>query len=267
MSLSLPDIEAQLDLHAARHRSRLDGLRALSAAEDELQAVLRAAMEKLSPPEPPVWWLSALARWGLVALEPPPVPVEEELWRHHEATLERVRALGHHLDTFRHDQDRIRQDVAEMKAHASTLAQARGALAAQRNAARARGEETLAFDAATVAMEAVEEKVQVMLSMHQAVQPAVAGMVGALGTLHDQGREATAALAAQITQLADELAAQTGAGVVRSIHAGLGELALAVDTSAVALSRDLDRLGERLRALDADARQRRAARAEVDAVG
>jgi hypothetical protein len=247
--------------HAARHRQRLDDVRALSEAEGLLRSRLEAALASLSPPPRPSWWLRVLELAGLVELPPVKVPLEAELWRHHEATLEQLRAIGHHVDAVRHDQRLIAADIAELQAMSRQLAEQRGAEAARQTTARARGDVVEWVDGGASAL---EDRVAKLLAQHQAVAAALPGLVGSIEALHAQGRAATDALAEQIAEAADVLAAHTGDEALRIVRESLGELALAADSCAVTLSRDLGGLDERLQGLDDDAQHRLAARAEVE---
>ena len=194
------------------------------------------------------------------------LPVEEELWRHHEATLEQVRALGHHLDMFQHDQRMLAADIRQLSGASQELAQQRGSLRARLSSAQARQDEPEAARllSALEDLTGTEEEVHQLLSRHQTMQVALDGMLAVLSSLHEQGVHATQELAEQFADLADQIADQVGQTAVGQILDSLGELALLVDSSALSLSRDLDSLSEKLSALDDEARQRSVARAEVE---
>lgn len=252
--------------HRDRQKSRMDGLQALFRAESELRAVLQSAVEQLKPPPRPAAWMTILQRLGLIAVPKPVLAVEEELWRHHEATLQQVRALGHHLDMFQHDQHLLEADICQLSEASQELAQQRGSLRALLSSARAsqnaREEGRLLSELEVLTV--TEDEVHQLLSRHQTMQVSLDGMLAVLSSLHDRGEQATRELAEQFAELADQIAEQVGQRAIGQILDSLGELALVVDSSALSLSRDLDSLSEKLSALDEEARQRSAARAEVE---
>jgi len=233
--VSPEQIFALISEQSERHTLRVANLKTLSAAERALEALLHEAADRLAPPTPPGRWLGLLERLGLVVLEATPPPMPAELWRIHEATVEKVRSLSLHRDMLRHELDALRADQDTLSSVVSN-------------------DPVLQDELAGLAV------------LHELMVPALTAMIPAVTGLIAQGEHATASLAHDITQLGDDLAAQTSQEIIGRLHSSLGELALKADSCVLTLTRDLEGLGDRLRALDEDARQRRAARLEVDAL-
>jgi hypothetical protein len=167
---------------------------------------------------------------------------------------------------FRHDQGQLQDDILQLSGASRELANKRGALQARQGLARSQGrsDEDGQVAAELVDRATTEDRVHDLLAKHQTMQLALDGMLAVLSTLHAQGQQVTRDLGKQFTELADQIAERVGQDAIGKIIDSLGELALVVDSSAITLSRDLDSLSEKLSKMDEDARQRSAARSEVE---
>ncbi|MEL6341613.1 MAG: hypothetical protein AAFV53_00675 [Myxococcota bacterium] len=259
------ELEASAAEHMARHRRRLTEMQGLKQTEVALQRALEQALSPLDVSQPP-GWQRFLASLGLLALDPPPLPAEEQLWDRHERALEMVRRLGHDLDMLDRELALLDQDIAALDGQIREAAQCRGRAAAQATTLAARGADAWNARQSARRWEASVERWSNLLRMHKEVRAVLRHQTGELGELYRQTNAVLDGLGRHITDLAAEVATKVDERHFHTLRQSLGQLALVAETSGVNLRRDLDQLTTRLSRLDAEARHRAAAREEVSDV-
>ncbi|MDG1482688.1 MAG: hypothetical protein P8R54_24060 [Myxococcota bacterium] len=283
------ELESAVGEHQQRHRLRLDGLECLRQLEVELSKALDEALQPITAAEEPSWLTRALISAGLIQPELTGPPALETLWARHERALEKVRALSHHVDLLDRDLAQLAVEIPQLteqirclsadrvkaEAHEVALASAR-----QRSHDSWGGERQLERGAIVgqldralwevrrdrVRLEAATARLVSLKLLHQELEGILQGVSTGLEQLYRDATVALEGLNHRISGLAAEAAAAAldEGGGLEALQHSLADLAVTAGKRAVWLEHSLDSLSEKLALLDAEAAERRRARAEVE---
>ena len=226
-------LDFSLDALEQRHLDRRATQVAAVAAEVELRRTLEA-----DTPKPTSWWARVRQRWSAAPSEAGP----EAVAARYEATLRSVRALGFHMLAL---EDAVRQATLDAEA-------------CMREALRLGGESTRAASAEA------RSRLLVTLGRAEALAPLVEAEADLLREHHATLVELHGA-ANDVVQALGRQALATAAGTVHARDAATVDAVVrrAVERAAE-LHHRADEHEARLAHLDAEARARLAARAEVE---
>jgi len=273
----------------ARHRERVASLEQLGKAEralgEELQRTLSAQ------PTARTGLLGRLLR-GKAKTE---APLLQTLWERHEQAMEKVRALGHHVEALDRDLALLQADVERLGDEACAAAHKRDAsekALPEALSAQARAESDVAQTTGVAAIEAgraldrakarawdlrqeversqaVEERTLGLLEVLRETRGTMERLHASLGQLHDAGTRALADLERRLSILAAgatarDLALQT-VGAMDALRETLHVVSNLADENATFLDERVDALDARMRLLDAQSETEREARDEVEA--
>lgn len=272
----------------ARHKERVASLEHLGRAERAMGAELQRTLNLSAPTE----------KGGLLGRIFKSRPTRElklqALWQRHEQAVEKVRALGHHVQALEMDLSLLQRDLeavgegackaareresleqsipglqAELARHeaASVMGQGAAALAADLDADRVRSR-LWSLQTEAERLQALEDRQVGLLEILRETRSTMERLHGSLRQLRDAGTSALTDMERRLTTLAAgatarDLAEQT-ARAMDALRETLHEVSNLADENATFLDERVDALDARMRLLDARSETERKARDEVE---
>lgn len=285
-----PSVDERVANVLARHRERVAALEQVGKAERALGAELQRTLA-LKAHEP----RSGLLSWFLGGKSKKnAAPLLQTLWERHEKAVEKVRALGHHVDALERDLCLVQQDMEQIGEDACAAArdretaeraipEAQRALAATEIAhIGAEGAKALEMCVALDRMRshlwtlqrdeeracATESRFVGLLEILRETRGTMERLHASLEQLHEAGTNALSDLERRLTVLAAgatarDLAEQT-AGAMDALRETLHVVSNLADENATFLDERVDAMDARMHLLDARSATEKHAREEVE---
>jgi len=265
----------------------------LRQAEHGLQQELELVLE--TPPQTEVgWWSQFFVRLGLLESNQPAPPLLDQLWQRHERAMEKIRALGHHLDAVERDlaqldadsvqlRGQVQQSTADARVAESEVLAANDALYKLKEYQETcLPKKALALHDYTLKLQdrlweckrdrarflAAEARLSGLLSLQHELRRVLQQLHQSLEALYSSSISVKDSLEQKITSIAaaaaaKDLASQT-LGALDDLQASLTHIGTMADEGTVYISENMDALSKRMNALDEEAAKRRDAMAEVE---
>lgn len=284
-ALSPSELEERAAALALRHGERVSGLEQAGRAQAALKAELQAAMADEEQ------HIGLLDKLMALFVDQPHTPLLESLTAHHEAALECVRALGHHIEALETDLRLLERDLKELnREHRDAWADAsEAALALQRVqlalsalnlrrkaqdnpdlSSRADDLEALLWERGTEKrrFDAAAERLHGLAELHRDLRLLLRAQHESLSRLHAAGTATLQGMSRHVATLraaasAKDLAEET-ATAFEELKGSVARACDLADASTSTLSVHVDALEQRMRTLDAEANERREATLEVE---